>query len=149
MANFSLNVVNGSEFGTRCNASATLVKDLPNLIISFNIKEKSPGSKVWNITIASGTFNTCKVQRGIFAEFLGNFFKDLMKEYSNFKMECPYKKGFYYLNNASMSDLDMLPRYLASPLERSLSLKFAVRLPKLKFPASLGSCEFFSTKDIY
>jgi len=148
VSNFSLRVFNDSLLTTRLNVSVIVKTDFLTFLIGFSIKDKNPATKEYDKVLSRGSFNTCKVQQGVFGGFLGSYVSDIIAEYSNFKLECPYKKGFYYVANAPISEPDLVPGFLTGgTTERLMSLKILAKVPKMKSPAHIYSFDIFHTSD--
>lgn len=136
--------------GTRCNISSTLKTDLPNIQISYNIRDKSPNSKDYDKVVTSGSFSTCKMQQGVFGSLVEKIINNIFTEFSNIKLECPFKKGFYNITDAPLSEPAIVPGFLSGKsAERTISLKFSVKFKKVKSLVTIVSLDIFGTKDVF
>lgn len=146
MSNFSFEVFNDSKTMTRFNFTADLKTDLTNYFVVFTIKEKSSSTKEFDKTVASGSFNSCKLQQGLVGNFMAKMISDLLKEHSNFKFQCPQRKGYYYVINAPLSETSMLPNFLmGKPCDRQMSCKVTAKIPTFKAPVQVISLEILMT----
>lgn len=67
----------------------------------------SPDDKNFKKTLLQTRMNVCKAGDG----FLGNLFiapfHEAFKKFSNLSLQCPIKKGFYYIQNFQLANLNL------------------------------------------
>lgn len=89
------------------NISGNLLVDLKKLWINVFINLKSsPGRKDYDQVLYQGNVDVCKISEGAIANFL---VKALLKRNSDYSIQCPIKKGFYYLYNHANSNISFIP----------------------------------------
>lgn len=98
--NYSFVVFNGSDHLSYFNFTGKLLMDIKKSLYSFNLKVKSNESrKDYDIDLFTGNVDSCQAAKGIFGNFIIKFFQSNLDKHSNFKIDCPQKKGFYYAYN--------------------------------------------------
>lgn len=101
-ANFSMVVFNGTGV-TKMNVTGTQLVDFKKVSLLFNLAGKSNEDyKNFDKEIYKGYFDVCKFSQGILGSFVARAMTENLHDYSNFKLECPQKKGFIYVYNLPM-----------------------------------------------
>jgi len=140
VANLTFLVFNNSDGDSLLNSTASLLVDLNRISVSFRLSPAVVSSQNVN-KIIQGSVDTCKVQKGIFGNFLIKMIQDSMAKYSNFMLQCTMKKGFYYSANLKVED-SFLPLHLFGQ-----QLKFSFQSAiKGKISNKKGFVEVFSYK---
>jgi Protein of unknown function (DUF1091) len=127
VTNMSMNVFNESDGMSKLNATGFITNDLLRIVISFVLNRK-PDGKHNDLLLLNTNFDTCKVQHGTLGNFMAKMLSDQMHQYSNYKFECPLKKGWYFINAFPINlAMDYIPRqlmgiYLGKRLEWEASL---------------------------
>lgn len=118
MENFTFVVFNGTDNHSYFNFTGKQLFEAKRAILSFNIKKKSEAArKDYDVEVFSSNVDSCQAGKGIFGNFIIKFFLTNFEQYSNLKIECPQKKGFYYAYNFPMpKDLkSFLPSFMRIP----------------------------------
>ena len=112
ISNFSLKSFNNTN-GISCfNATTNLNVPVLKILIYVTLKGKSvETNKVYDQVILKGVLDSCKLSQGIFGNFIAQFIVENLHKYSNIKIECPQKRGFYYVSNFPLES-DHIPRYI-------------------------------------
>lgn len=77
--------------------------DIKKSLYSFNLKVKSRETKKdYDVDVFTSNVDSCQAAKGIFGNFIIKFFQSNLEKYSNFKVDCPQRKGFYYAYNFPM-----------------------------------------------
>lgn len=103
--------------------TGTLNVDVYNLSVTYAIKEKNMLNKNYD-SMSGGRLNMCNMQQGAAGSILANLISNIDEKYSNIKVSCPQKKGFYFIINAPISDMSLVPgMLLLKSSERVFTLK--------------------------
>lgn len=98
--NFTMVVFNGTDNLSYFNFTMKLLVEIKKSVYSFNLKVKTNESrKDYDIDVLSSSLDSCQVAKGVFGNFIIKFFMANLEKYSNFKIECPQKQGFFYAYN--------------------------------------------------
>lgn len=98
--NYSFVVFNGTDNLSYFNFTGKLLMDTKKSLYSFNLKVKSSESKKdYDVDVFTSNVDSCQAAKGVFGNFIIKFLQTNLDKYSNFKVECPQKKGFYYAYN--------------------------------------------------
>lgn len=111
LANATLNVFNDTDGLSMLNASGTLKVDLPKPMIYITVLTRSKGSREYQ-TYSKPTIDVCKVEKGVFGGFIVRTIASNIKNYSNFRFECPLKKQFFYVTNYPVFDIKVASLFL-------------------------------------
>lgn len=120
--NFGFAVFNDSDGTSRFNFTGSLLVDLGRLMLTFDLKKKtSLDAKDYEIDVYHGNVDSCNVAKGMVGNYLINFILAGLKEYSNFVIECPLRKGFYYITNFPVPKQvqDFIPKFIPQPSQNS------------------------------
>ena len=144
ISNFSLKVFNNTN-GISCfNATGSLDVPALKILIYVTLKGKSiEALKVYDEVILKGVLDSCKLSQGIFGNFIAQFVVENLHKYSNIKIECPQKRGFYYVSNFPL-ETDHIPIYLNIFRNRKFefSLTMKVKLRDIKQLVYLFTMQF-------
>lgn len=139
MENFSFVVFNGTDNLSYFNFTGKQLFEAKRAILSFNIKKKSEAArKDYDVEVFSSNVDSCQAGKGIFGNFIIKFFLTNFEQYSNLKIECPQKKGFYYAYNFPMpKDLkSFLPSFMRIPSSFwQLTIDVRAKVVKSRAPA--------------
>jgi Protein of unknown function (DUF1091) len=101
--NASFSVFNGSDGVSRLNVSVFLKVDLARPSTMIECNGKLEGSLRTN-EIYRGQIDPCQVQKNWFLSFFIKASAASIKEFSNYRFDCPHKKGLYYASNFPVFD---------------------------------------------
>jgi hypothetical protein len=93
--NASFSVYNGSDGVSRLNVTVFLKVDLARPSVLIIDKGKMEGLH-YNKEFYRGQIEPCQVQKNWFLNFFVKANAASFKEFSNYRFDCPHKKGFYY-----------------------------------------------------
>jgi Protein of unknown function (DUF1091) len=97
------------------NMSAFFPVEFLKLVFIVKINNKSsPKAKSYDQEIFSASFDTCKVEKGIFGNFIAKMMVEQMKDKSSFNFTCGYKSGPFYIKNLAPPRGDLIPVALIS-----------------------------------
>lgn len=102
------------------NYTARLLVDFRRTLASFDLKKKSDGKlKNYDLNVLSSNVDSCKAAQGLFGNYIIKFLLMSNVKFSNFKADCPQKKGFYYAYNfpAPENPKDFIPSFMPAPAE--------------------------------
>lgn len=91
----TLKIFHGSDGIPRINGSGFLKEDLSEILVHATLSLRPSSGGVFKDVIRSNV-DFCDFQKYMWAKMLYKVIEDTVRKYSNFKFECPYKKGFYY-----------------------------------------------------
>lgn len=90
--------------------SAALKVELQKVIVTFESKiYKDPGIATNNF---QGNIDSCNVAKGTIGNFLVKALLKDQEKYTNYRYECPQKKGFYYWHSFPVPDDTVLPPFI-------------------------------------
>lgn len=93
-------VFNGTDDLSYFNFTMKLLVEFKKSLYFFNLKVKTDESrKDYDLEVFRSSLDSCQVAKGVFGNFIIKFFMTNLEKYSNMKIECPQKKGFYYAYN--------------------------------------------------
>lgn len=69
-------------------------------------------AKNYDLNLFTGNIDVCNIGKGMRSNFIISMIYDNLKDHSNFKFECPTKKGFYYAANFPIMGDEYLPHFL-------------------------------------
>lgn len=148
ISNWTFILFNDSEYVTYCDGSFTLKSDLTNVIASYTLRDKSIKTETYEKIVASGSVSLCQPNLGGGISFLALVVLELTKKFSNFKAECPLKKGDYYLRNASISDTRLVPNFLlGASKQRKFSATLKAKPSGSKLSTEIIKYELYGTID--
>lgn len=110
MSNLQINVFNDSKGLSRLNASGDLLIDMGKFFADICLRSSKDGVIYENL-ITQGGFDLCVITKGFVPNFLMKTMIDQMKTYTNIKLDCPLKKGYYYVKNFPMVDEKFVPPF--------------------------------------
>lgn len=106
-------------------------------IITVPLDEKD---KDFQRELLRSTINVCKVKQGVMGNFFIKTFMEDFEKYSDFKVECPFKKGKLSINKMKITQ-KFLPTYLLQ------SFKFIFTgITRVKVVNSKKLVEFYTVK---
>lgn len=75
--------------------------------------------KNYDLNVLSSNVDSCKAAQGLFGNYIIKFLLMSNVKFSNFKADCPQKKGFYYAYNfpAPENPKDFIPSFMPAPAE--------------------------------
>lgn len=78
--------------------------------MTFEVKVyKEPGS---GTVIFQGNVDSCSIAKGTVGNFFVKFLLKGQEKYSNYRYECPQKKGFYYWQSFPVPEDTVLPPFV-------------------------------------
>lgn len=88
------------------NLTFTAKREVGRIYITFIFNMKSdPLKKEYDAKVFETNIDTCKIgDRLAFANILVDFLLERFKNYSNFRLKCPQKKGDFYILNFPAPD---------------------------------------------
>lgn len=99
----------------RLNSSGTLMVEILKYVVKFDLKLQNNKSMEYDQPFLKGTFDSCRVQRGVLGNIVVKIIVSQIEKYSNYKFECPQKTGFYYATNYPIvENFDNLPPFLVA-----------------------------------
>lgn len=103
-------VFNGSDGVSRFNWTGTILTDLEKMVISFEIRGKTDqNSLAYDKLHLKGSVDTCEMSNGPVGNLIAKMGMSRTNKFTNFKMECPHKKGLYYAVNYPVPDDKFIP----------------------------------------
>jgi len=110
IANMTASVFNNSDGDSKANFSSTILVDFMKALILYRITPPNFNEQDTN-NIIQGSFDPCKVSKGVFGGFIIKMLQQSMEKYSNYRFGCGLKKGFYYTANFNLDD-SLLPLHI-------------------------------------
>jgi Protein of unknown function (DUF1091) len=121
---------NDSNGTSYVNASFLLKEDLTYILMTAGLKAKTLNSKIHK-DIFKTNIDVCDIEKSFWGKFVFNTFDDLLKNYSNFTLSCPLKRGFYHFTNLPMMKTTVSLEYLGSfvsAMNSSFIAQYTVRV---------------------
>lgn len=109
---------NGTDNFSYFNFTTNLLAETKRAILTFKVKQKSDAAKRnYDEDVFNSNVDSCKAGKGIFGNYIIKFFLTHIERYSNLKVECPQKKGFYYAYNfpVPMDAKAFVPSFMPFP----------------------------------
>lgn len=146
--NLSVNVFNDSDGFSNVNMSAEATDVYSRAKIALLVKTQSAGSQEYDNVILKADADTCKIQQGVFGNYLIKFITDKLKLHSNIKFECVLPKGPIYIRNLSLNQKIDMPLFVTQSrqgTERKWEVTVGVKLkaPKSKTLSNAMSLKFW------
>ena len=112
ISDFKARIFNDSEGFPRINMSGNLLVDMQKVSIIFWLKGKTDQRvREYDRVYVSANIDTCKASQGVIANFIASNVLRYLKDYTNILLQCPFKRGFYYVKNFPMMTDRDLPKY--------------------------------------
>lgn len=143
MVNSLVTIFNDSAGISHLNATATFKCDVSNVFISATIFWKQPQEKEFTLKVFQGTSNFCELESGFLGNIIQKVFGDEFEKHSNFKLECPFKKGYHYIANLGFDNIIFVPTFLIPLKTMHWKIDYAV---KAKFNNSRRVVNIFASK---
>jgi hypothetical protein len=147
LLNLSVAVLHSTDQNSVADVSLTLLEDLTNMLVSGSLKgRRRPNEGL--IEIMKGSVDFCDVPRSIFGRVLLKINKEPLRTHSNLKLECPLKKGFYYISKFPMADSPELPAFFPK-MNLTLDLRAEVKTRVKNTRSMITLCRFKLNGTIY
>lgn len=87
-----------------------MLTDLEKMVIAFEVRGKTDqNSAAYDKLHLKGTVDTCDMSNGPVGNMMTKIGLSKTSKFTNFKMECPHKKGFLYAVNYPAPDDKFIP----------------------------------------
>lgn len=99
-------IFNDTNHRSSFNLSFTSKTDVSRVVISLTLNVKTDQHKSeYDGRIIETNIDTCRLKQGNpFSNIVVNFVMEKVQKYSNFQLECPQKKGNFYVQNFPTPD---------------------------------------------
>jgi Protein of unknown function (DUF1091) len=139
-------VFNDTEGRSLFNMTAKLDKRLIKIFVTSEIFRKSMNASFGSPLIKQ-TIDTCNAQKGVIGSFLLQAVIDNLKNYSNYKFECPQVPDVFYCYNFPINLFtDYFPRSFVGMFAEEQPIWEAVVTGKAKFTKSKSLQPLFTWK---
>lgn len=92
------------------NWTGTILTDVEKIVVAYEIRGKTDQqSTEYDKLHLKGTIDTCDMSKGPVGNLITKMGLTKPSKFTNFKLECPYKKGFYYAVNFPVPDDKFIP----------------------------------------
>lgn len=146
-SNTSVIVFNDTEDVPRCNFTVMIKAPIMTFKTFITIKVKSFNERAYDRLLLETSLDSCNVQKGVLGNFLVKALIKNLKDYSNFKFECPQPAGFIYTYNFPIAVLlTNVPRSFLGPLTGNRILFEAVMDTKARIAKSKPLVRFTTWK---
>lgn len=141
IGNINVTSIKNSHGESLLNVQIEYYYDLAALFTTFIIAVPSDEKdKDFQKELLRSTINVCKIKQGVMGNFLIKTLMEDFEKYSDFKVECPFKKGKLSINKMKITE-KFLPTYLLQ------SFKFIFTgIVKVKVVNSKKLVEFYTVK---
>jgi Protein of unknown function (DUF1091) len=113
IANLSAVVFNISDGTAGFNLTGEVKRDISKVKVSILFKVPSnPASNEYDKVLVKADADACKLEQGIFSNYLIRFITDQLKTYSNIKFECIQKKGPIFISNFPIVEMSQIPLFI-------------------------------------
>jgi hypothetical protein len=110
------------------------------LLITFSIP-KNEQDRNYEKVVVQSSINACKMFNGVTGDFISKMIMEKVKDFVDFDVKCPIKKGQWKIKNFIFGDSNLPTYLLQSDLKYMLLAKATI-----KTPSSKGMVDFFTTR---
>ena len=93
---------------------------------------KNKQDKDFQNKILESTFDMCKINQGVRANFVVNMFMEMLYKYSDFVFECPFPPRTFNVKNYHFTEKSIPTYLLLSDFEFMIDFKIQAKVPKVK-----------------
>lgn len=95
--------------------------------------------------VLRSTINLCKIKKGVMGNFFIKLFLENFEKSSDYKMECPFKKGKSSIKNMEITD-KYIPTYLFQSIKFIITVTTKVKTPNNKNLVHLYTVKAFGER---
>lgn len=144
-SNLSMVVFNDTNGLSKFNLTGTQLVDFKRTFLMFNVAFKSnEASKTFDKEVYKGTADVCILTKGFFGNLIVRNMVEILDSYSNFKLECPQKKGFIYVYNYPMDSDRYYPKFMfLTPRSYEFTVVLKAKIENVRATALVVTIKFY------
>lgn len=101
-------------------------------------------SKTFDKEYYKGYIDVCTISKGIIGNVIIRWIADVLKDYSNYRFECPKTQGFLYLCNFPMISDSYFPKFLfMEPTSWELSVTLKAKVERVRSNVVIVSAKLY------